>query len=840
MKCGKIVLVFMALAFLGESALAQQGKGVVLSGKIINSVTRRPVGFGTVSVLEERKKSYTGPDGAYRVAIKEPGEYTVLVTSDGLRPAKLTVRVPQDTIKDFYLQPLAVRTGGITITGTRDLQKVSRYTMTVKELKEVPGSLGDSVNALASMPGVIRTNGLFGPLVIRGMNPIWNRYLIDEIPIYNPVHFGGVHSVINNNLMSEIDLYSSAFPAKYGSGNAALIAINTIDDIKEFGGYSDLGLISAASLIHAPILRKKDGGDILFARPSYIHRDDGEYENAGYVIASGRYGYLSLLIPPIYKVVTGKELSTVPEYWDYQFKVKYIFNRSHSLTLLLMGSSDYFRFNDNEADAVDPASGDDPLFVGFRFKVNWSSHSQGLYYTWQPGERFWNRVIAYGALMKYYTFFDVPNTSAATWLRDIHVDSRPYIFGLKDMFRAEVWEDHLVVTGGAEYTLYHFTASGKTIFSRTSQVGFDAGNDNAFAVIPLDERNLNQMAGGYLQAKFTFGWFNLEPGVRADYLDLTGDYTVDPRGMASIEFPTDTTLSVAGGQYSYFFQTNPYLFNQMPQVAGVKRELKPERGIHRVVGLEQRILGDYSVKLEGFYNTFRDLAQAYYHYEPDGTPLEGFSSGRARMYGAEIMIKKDLREDENGLYGWINYTYSRSRFRSNLPTTAGLYGDSRNLVGDPYGDRWIKFKYEQIHNLKLVAGFTYRSPSARGRHTWSAKLQYFSGRPYTKIVGSTEDLDYATANPGFHRFVPVYGKTNNGRFEDNQQLDLRYSYRVDYSWGYVSWYVDFINVTGFFYSPRNVYSWDYRFPYGPGNPDLRRPNTDEVTWIPNFGVEIKF
>ncbi|MBN1533148.1 MAG: carboxypeptidase-like regulatory domain-containing protein [Spirochaetes bacterium] len=834
------ICLFAALAAVASSAWSREGNGIVLSGRIIDSVTKRPVEFGTVAVLEERKKVYTDMSGSYRISVKEPGEYTVIVTSDKLRSMRTRVSLQKNTVRDFYLQPLTIRGQGITITGSRDIQKVSRYTMTVKELKEVPGSLGDSVNALASMPGVIRTDGVFGPLVIRGMSTMWNRYLIDEIPIYNPIHFGGMHSVINNNLMSEIDLYSSAFPARFGSCNGALIAINTVDDVKEFGGYADMGLISAASLIQAPILRNKNTGGISFASPSYMYRQDDEYENAGYMIASGRYGYLSLMIPLIYKLVTGDSITYIPEYWDYQFKARYNFNRAHSLTVLLMGSSDYFRLFDSSRDMVDPTDGDDPLLMGLKIKINYTSHSQGLYYTWQPGSRFWNRVIAYGALMKYYTFFDVPSATAASWLKNVHVDSRPYIFGVKDMFRAEPWEDHLVLTGGVEYTYYYYTATGKSIFNATSGTGFNPADENAFANVYLDNHIVNQTVGGYLQAKLTFGWLTLEPGVRADYLHRTRETIVDPRGVASIELPTDTTLSVAGGQYSYFFQTNPYLFNSMPQIAKIGRDLKPERAIHRVVGVEQRFLGDYSIKVEGFYNTFRDLAMGYYHYEPDGRPLEGFSSGRAKMYGAEVMLKKELREDENGLYGWINYTYSRSRVRSNLPAFAGLYGDSRNQVGDPYGNQWTNFNYEQLHNLKLVAGMTFRPQGARGRHTWSIRFQYYTGRPYTRIVGSTEDLVYAAANPGLHRYVPLYGRTNASRFEDNQQLDFRYTYRVDYSWGYVSWYVDFINLTGYYYQPRNVYSWDYRFPYGPNNPRLRRPKSDEVTWIPNFGVEIKF
>ena len=615
-----------------QPAAAQAKKEIVLSGKVLSGVNRQPVEFGSVVVQEAQARSYTQSDGTYRVLVKQPGVYTVIVRSDELRPLTTKMTITRDTVRDFYLQPLTIQGEGITITGRREIQKVSRYTMTVKELKEVPGSFGDSVNALTSMPGVIRTNGMFGPLVIRGASPIQNRYLIDDIPIYNPLHFGGIHSVINNNLMNEIDLYSSAFPAQYGHANAAIISINTVDDVKEFGGYTDVGLIAASGLIQAPILRNASG-DIEFARPAYTFRQDDGYSNAGYVIASGRIGYLSVFIPLIYELVTGEKPAVVPEYWDYQLKMKYFLNSRNSVTLFLMGSSDYLKFNEDDVDVVDPESGDDPLLVGFKAQADWSSNSQGLYYTWQPGDRFWNKIMVYAALMNYYTYFTLPDESAADWLKDINIDSRPYIFGAKDNFRAEPLKDHVIVRGGLEYTYFYFTADGRTLMNRTSQVDFDPGNDEAFQVIELDEKITNHTVGGYIQAKLKYGWFSLEPGVRADYLDRTKTTVVDPRGIASVEFPTETTLSVAGGRYSYFFQTNPYLFIESPQITKIGDELKPERSIHRVAGLEQK-LGDYTAKAEGFYNDFYDMAEGYYHYEPDGS-----SPGRFQLReGADLRI----------------------------------------------------------------------------------------------------------------------------------------------------------------------------------------------------------
>ena len=61
--------------------------------------------------------------------------------------------------------------------------------MTVEDMKEVPGSLGDSISALTSLPGIIRGfGGFFGPLVIRGANPSSNNYFVDDIPMDNPLH----------------------------------------------------------------------------------------------------------------------------------------------------------------------------------------------------------------------------------------------------------------------------------------------------------------------------------------------------------------------------------------------------------------------------------------------------------------------------------------------------------------------------------------------------------------------------------------------------------------------------------------------------------------------------
>ena len=175
--------------------------------------------------------------------VPQAGEYTILVKSGGLKVLKIKMKINKDIIRDFHLSPIRVKGDTLTIYGKRDIQKLSRHTMTVQDLKSVPGSFGDAINALTVLPGVIRAGGFFGPLVIRGSDRTTHKYLIDDIPVYSPMHYGGLHAIINNNIMKEIDLYASAFPAQFGSATAAVIDINTLDEVEEFDGYTDIGLL---------------------------------------------------------------------------------------------------------------------------------------------------------------------------------------------------------------------------------------------------------------------------------------------------------------------------------------------------------------------------------------------------------------------------------------------------------------------------------------------------------------------------------------------------------------------------------------------------------------------
>ncbi|HRX48976.1 MAG TPA: TonB-dependent receptor plug domain-containing protein [Spirochaetota bacterium] len=763
-----------------------------IQGSIIDSTTKKNVSFAIV-IVQEAGLVVNAPQGRYYVALPKAGKYTVKVQSQGLQVVTTSVTVEGAVTRDFLMLPFTSRGGGVVIRGERDIQKVSRHTMTVKQIKEVPASFGDSLNALTALPSVSRPMGIFGPLIIRGADEAVNGYFIDDIPVFNPMHFGGFHSVINNDLIREIDLYSSAYPSQFANAQGAIININTIDEVDKSGGNVDVGLISASALVKQPI-----------TETTYVDGKEKK-ENKGYVIAAGRVGYLTLFIPLFYEYVLDQKLEQAVEYYDYQFKGRYDLNSRNFLTFLMFGSKDKLDLIYND-DAME--EGDDPLWEDMEWKQNQQSHNAGLYYTFSPGKKFSNTLMGYAAMTLFHRWAEIPKATSA-WAKDVGTDSKPYIFGIKDKMKWEWWDSHAEVRGGIEANYYRFDVEGKILLPKEYiEAGFDPNDPNMVVTIELDETIENYTFVHYIENKFTFGWLTLVPGYHSEYLKRTDKWVLDPRGMASITFPTGTTIGAAGGWYSHFLQTNGSYFNETPLLAKVDY-LDPQRALHRSVSLEQRI-SDYTVKLEGFSNRFRDIVDAEEWTDTDGTVKNFRNNGKMKTYGFEIMAKVSDEKDQ-GLFGWTSYTYTKAKYKS-------------GLVSDTYGDEWISAWSEQIHVMKAVTGYTF------GNHTVSGRFQFNSTLPYTPVAGSNEDVDYFNST-GKRRYVPVYGKTNSKRLSPEHRLDLRYSYKTNYKWGHVSWYVEIINAY-------NFRGEELKYDYTKGT--WKTEKSDEIAMIPNFGVEAKF
>jgi len=816
---------------------------VIISGKVTNESTNEIVEFGTVIIPEAKFKGRINPDGTYSVAVPGPGEYTLNLMSPGLKNFSEKILIgKKNFVKDIRMSLPITRTQTVKIRSERDIQKLGRNTLSVEQLKETPATFGDAINALATLPGVVRPGGFFGPLVIRGASSTANRYFIDDIPVPNPQHFGGLQSIVSNDIMKEVDLYSSAFPAQFGGALGAVIDIQTVDEVKEFGGVIDVSLISSNFLFRNKWGKTAGGDTTITPAPLGVEGLAKPLDNpkdaklaplaenlpvtpivaptgpTGYWIASGRVGYLSLAVPPIYKLITGKTIGQLPQYYDYQLKGKIALDSlgRHNLTGLVFGSYDTLVFAQNPTDEEKKKrreEGQDPATDAFSINNDVSSHSQGLYYDYIPSNKLTNRFIVFNSYT--YSYFSAELGTQSS-IRPTNLTLYPNILGVKDKVKFE-WADFATLRLAAEYNLFYFQSNGQTQQFTANQPSTgqpDLGNGSLFQTVAVNFNDRNHLASLYAENKFQFGGLKFVPGVRSDYLSRTNNATVDPRGLIGYEFPTQTTISAAGGLYQSYAQTNSFLFNRLfnyqPQII-VSDYLQPERALHRTVGIEQKY-EPFTFKIEGFYNTFDRLVQNEVAATNGG---RGFSNnGQQMARGVEFFIRKDKEDKENEFYGWVSYTYTEAERLRN--------------------GRWGRFEFEQPHSVKLVAGFKF------GANNIGVLFQVFSGNPYTQIISAacTQGGAYNCSVPETTRYSPEYSSDQFGsRFPTSHRLDIRYTRKTAYKWGYFSWYIEVINVYN--YQAPNQQKWNYNKPYGSDNPTIGIAD-GALTIIPYFGLEWRF
>ncbi len=801
----KTIFTLAFLAFAGVQKLQPQNAQSAariyqINGTIVNSETGQAPELGNIAIPEIQKKVPVGNDGSFAVSLPQ-GTYTFVINSPGMKTLTDKIEVNGDLTRNYRLEPATIRTGGLTIEGERDVQKVSRYTMAREELKSVPATFGDALGAVSTMAGIEREG--IDYLAIRGMGSDNHRYYIDGIPVLKPQHYTGYHSIINNEMIREMDIFSSAFPVNYGSPIGAVIRFNTVDEVREKTIYTDIGLLSLNATAMAPIRVQKNG----------------ETKNAGYWIVAGRYGYISLFAPTLVKALTGDILDAEISYYDYQVKGKYYLNKDHSLTLLFFGGEDdvFFQYNPDNKLAIEQINdGVDPFVLGATVDYQRQFHTQALAHTFMPSTLLKNKVQFYSSLNEIRNYQNVEAPEAADWAKDQLVSASPNVLGVKDDFHFQSSSGIYGLSAGVELADYFFSASGKSYVAKkppSHSGNADLSDPDLFGIVHVDQDGRNMALGGYLDNQLQLGGWKAGLGIRTDYLVEQDQQVFDPRGKLSYTFSDrgETTVAVAGGKYSSFFQTNYYYFERNPEI--FELPLKPEEALHRSVSFERRIKSLYGVRIEGYYNTFQNMVE--FVGSPD---LVADNLGERVAYGIEATLKKDRITGRRDVYGWINYTYAESQHKSNNP----------NYIE---GSKWIPGKFDRRHSLKAVAGYLW------GDNELGCRFLYRSSYPSTPIIGDNGGTGYQFDGQSLVRYAPQYGELNSQFPEPRHQLDLRYSRKSNHSWGHLRWYVEILNIYNF--RPDDTANWAYNKPYQAGqNPAIG--GGSGIALLPNFGVEARF
>ena len=709
---------------------------VNLEGQLRERGTRRKL--QGIEIQAGNEAAVTDAEGHFELrGLTEETPVVIVIAAPGFRryEREETIARHKKLTVEYRLQPLETSQFEATVEGDRQRHEISETTIDRSEFQVIPGSQGDPLKVIEDLPGVARTSPIGGGLlVIRGSDPGDSLVYLDGEPIPLLYHFGAISSTFNPDLLEAIDYIPGNFSTRYGDLIGGLVDVRQRKLREEPHGYANVNLLEASVLLESAIPEIPGLSFAIAGRRSYI-----DIILRGFVPKGGDIG-----------------LTVAPRYYDAQFRLDYKPpGGKHQFSLLALSSDDTLGLlvqrpldqDPNLSGSIDAETG----FQQIRLKHEWRSEKTSI-----------STVAMYERL--FISFVAGPSSFGVIG-HDLF---------LRSTLSHEV-SDTFGLGAGLDFANRRLGISA--VFRQS--ILFREGDFNSQGPRPDDPyitvppKLFNRFSPGvWTELRWRpLPGLLLTPGLRADLYRYSPSQpnetgTVTPRFTARYDFSESVAFKAGIGLYSQGARNgdsvvpfgNPFIAPEQAWQATLGTEIKPLRG--------------FSLGVEGFYKGLWDLIVN----TPSGSPYTLDNSGTGRVFGLEVLLRKELSER---LFGWISYTLSRSD-RIDRP------GEPRRL-----------FDFDQTHNLTTVVSYKIGAGWQAG-----ARMRLISGNPDTPVIGSRY-----LAN--FDVYLPIYGPTNSQRLPLFHQLDVR----IDKTWTFDKWlldaYLDVLNTYNHRSIEGSAYSYDF-------------------------------
>ena len=237
------------------------------------------------------------------------GPTTLSILAAGFERLTTTIDACAETpALTFRLVPAEGVAGHQTVVRANSPQPVVR--ISGEELVKTPGTLGDPLRVIESLPGVANVAWPAPLYAIRGSNPGNTGFFLDSVEIPALFHLALGPSVIHPYFFGGLDFFPGGYPARFGRYVGGIVAAETRPPPADVLHASvDVRLFDAGAMVSAPIA-------------------------GGAVAVAARYSYTGELV-----TLLGEDLRV--QYWDYQVRADRRFG-PFQLSVLAFGSSDVF------------------------------------------------------------------------------------------------------------------------------------------------------------------------------------------------------------------------------------------------------------------------------------------------------------------------------------------------------------------------------------------------------------------------------------------------------------------------------------------------------------------
>lgn len=624
-----------------------------VSGRVID-VRGKPVEGATVALEGTDVKAVTDADGTF--TIDAPVGATLLIEKGGF---DLSVwAVTGATLDDVVLLPEGSATETIEMSGEAPAKTPGAATLDRTELQRVPGAGGDIVKALTVMPGVVNLQIPLGysGVVIRGASPQDSKVLIDDFEVPVLFHNIGFRAVVPADAIAALEFIPGGYDVAYGRATSGIVSLTTRGGADNRSTQTELSMIDGGLLAQGPIGK----------RTRYMF--------------GLRRSTIDFVLPSIIPDSVDLSLTTVPSYWDEQFRIDHLLNARWRLSLSSIGSDDTFELYATKDDE-------------------------------QETKRFYNRTrfLRLTAAAKYYN---------GPWSANLALSGLLPQF----VFEAGIFQNIDVrqptVTPRAEVTRTYSDLAGlKDVvwrFGAEASVGRNAV-DLALPLEvregepppPFDLEEVTTTFNGAIWIHDYTAWtalsasldprIRLTTGLRAEYFGRPQEFALQPRGELSVKVAKPWTVRLSAGAYR-----RPPEY----QSENLEEGLKSERSTQTILGLQYEPREGVRIQGSTYYI---DRARLITHMMDNSLGNDGHGT----TTGAEL-----LATYRGGpWFAWLSYSYSHS-------TRVDHPGEEERL-----------FSFDQPHSVNAAASWK------RGRWQLGSRWQLYSGLPYTPVMGAVLESD---------------------------------------------------------------------------------------------------
>jgi hypothetical protein len=720
--------ILILLCWQSSASLAESVNAITLT--VLQKGTGLPVPDATLAFPEIEKYDSTDEQG--RVTFTDVGlPQPLKVMAMGYDQSELLLdSIDRNTI---YLTPLSLEDSSVRITGERIPQKASKLILESSEIKFTPGTLGDPLKSLHTLPGVVPLMNLTGQVYIRGSSTADNLVWIDRTPVGYLYHLGGLNSTINPVLVENFNLFLGGFPVNYSDRLGGVIDVQLrAPSRKHYFSHVNMSLLEAGAVVEGPLPFSGGRGSFSLA---------------------GRRSHIDLYVSADQVSMQDDELQivTMPKYYDTQAKFNY---RTRGGNFAL----NYFSAGD-ELAAFSNASNETKEIVG-SIGANTSYKSAG--FQWKQS---WNKKFSHDisvSLMQSSDQFDLGQHRTR--------DERYYIDNRTDTLRLQPELTRHLGEGsalkfGVETTYTEFPVE---LFSSTppteSKPDFNYSTASKYRV---DDFLRIEMQAPYIayQEKLS-NRLNMIFGFR--YSEVTGlnneIFTQDFTTRIATEYQISPKF-MATASWGEYIQ----LPNQLELIDGYGNPtLEFTKAEHRIAGIRYQHTPLWNVQLEAYHKPMSNLVV---NVDQSNPPENFVNEGEGEAYGFEVFIK---RKRKNRTMGWLSYSYSRSFRQDNITA-----------------QRWV-YSGDQPHTLTLV--WSQPLPGWLRKIEWGITMQAHSGKPYTPLV-TTREVQETDGDILRTRVIPIYGTINSERLPNYFRTDMRFSQRILFNRWHMQIYLELQNIT---------------------------------------------